>query len=122
MKFAVASLVMLSFVAIAVFGFTAMHPGENNGFVGCIDAETSGIACIFSTFHAAAFKNFSTAIFLFFGFLFFTMVLYWMRSRRNAETKTRPFSFWKKIFESFTSPLEQKITRWLALREHSPAI
>ena len=62
MKFYLTSLVFISLVLVAVFGFAAMNHG---GSIHCVASAVQGAACPnnalgFASFHLGFFKNFSS--------------------------------------------------------------
>lgn len=141
MKFLFTTLLIVSYIAIGLFGFfdvhanTDMNMQSHNTPINCIAATVNGVDCPeqtspidFATFHIDAFKSFSLAtltegvsnvlpfafIFLFFiDIAFFTSYL--LRLPRLA--------FYRHRFSDYSfSPQKQKFTRWLAIHENSPAL
>lgn len=137
MKLTITILLTLSFAGIAIFGAFAMNHemGHDSDFGSCIGATTQGIDCPtgkdflpFVGFHLDAFKNMSTTILgqsvLFFllliGLSFLYIVFGYGKSKRESDTPHRLQRF--KIFlEQSLTFSQQKIVRWLALHENSPA-
>jgi len=70
MRSAFISILLISFVSIAVFGIFGMHAGMQDHGGGCIAAAAQGTDCPkqadpveYLTFHLDAFRDFSTATF-----------------------------------------------------------
>lgn len=124
-----ASWLVLSFIAVAVFGFAAMDHGRGQNH-GCIAAAAQGIDCPYEanplnfislTFHINALKNFSTALTLF--ALVLLAIGLWItpggfRALPEPDPNLRP----RYPYELFSQPLKTELTRWLALHENSPAV
>lgn len=127
------STVLLGFISVAVFGAFAMQPLHHSG--GCIAASVQGVVCpnqsnLFESlaFHLDALRDFSTAIFgahIVASLLMLAMLIAGaglalllgatappQPSRMRARYRPR---------ESFRSPLQQALLRWLSLHENSPA-
>lgn len=130
MKFAFISLLIISFLGVAVFGFISMiYGGAHNG--GCIASKRIGALCplnnafAFVVFHIDAFKYFSNAIFVFsLTFLLVALSLAAFsilpRPLNNDEDDDYAFRVWDREFKAF--PKIKKIIRWLLLRINSPAL
>lgn len=126
------STLLLSFVAIAVFGFAMMGPDD--GHMGCIAAMAQGAAGCPPAFdmvslHLNAFNMFSSAIFgqnilsiilalniflllllsAFFGNHFVPLPL-------GGDFRTRYY------FESPHPTFSVRLNRWLSLHENSPSL
>lgn len=136
MKSLFTTIVLVSFIGIAVFGVFGMSHGQAHdmGPNNCIAATAKGMDCPkeaepidFAVFHIDAYKGFSLATFgesamsalllafaslLFIGLAFFSPHLF----------KPPQLAFYKHRFrDAFSPPQQQEITRWLALHENSPA-
>ena len=136
MKSTFISILLVSFVGIAVFGVFSMHLSAQSHDNGCIVSSIQRIGCpkqsdlvSYLTFHTDVFKGFSTAVF---GKNFLTSLLALvllvvgvgsaflfsdLSSRKLSPVYTR-----HRKCESFKSPPEQQLLRWLALHENSPAV
>lgn len=132
---------ILSFIAIAVFGVLAMNHGQGlAGHGRCIAATAERLDCpgesnplAFIIFHIDAFKNFSTAVlassltgnspFVFLAFLYFfaltSLVMSVMGKHLLAVPDPSPAGR-LRTFEFSSSPLRRQIAHWLALHETSP--
>lgn len=134
MKSALTIFLIFGLVGIAVFGVFSMNHGLGHGSSGCIAAITKGIDCpketgnsFFINFHLNAFRGFSTAVV---GttvsnalFLFAVSLLFGFGIRFSigiVPFQSALCSRYKRSLESFVSPLQQKLIRWLALYENSP--
>lgn len=133
MKSAFITLLIISFVGVAVFGFVSMIFGDtHNG--GCIASNRLGAFCPlnnafnFIVFHIDAFKYFSTAIFVFsltsllvaLSFIAFSVL---PRPLNNEEDED--------IFSAMQTRVLPRMTRigkkidfnnWLSLHINSPAL
>ncbi len=137
MKSALATLLIFSFMSIAVFGVFAMSHGTSHasGSRGCIGAMAQGTDCPkeesvlgFLAFHLNAFRSFSTAIFsqnILSLFLFVASLLLLAGTamgRLFAESVSLDcHSRFRQFFEPPVTHLQPQIIRWLALHENSPA-
>jgi len=134
MKFLLTTTLLVSFVGVAVFGFSGIHysDSQNHGG-GCVFAASQGVDCPtqgssvgYLTFHLDAFKGFSTAIFgesvmsllllvlaslFFIGRVCFVHSLFWPPKFALYRYRSKG---------SFPLPQTQELTRWLALHENSP--
>jgi len=125
MKFALITLLIISFVGVAVFGFVSMIFGaDHNG--GCIAVNRLGSLCpinnplIFLVFHLGAFKYFSTAVFgAVLLFLFFGIVFSILPKPLNSDEEGDEFVFGRNFFESFCI-FKKQLNRWLSLHTNSP--
>ena len=133
MKASVVAFLILSVVGIALFGVFAMGHGAEQGHSGCIAATAQGGDCpkeasvlSFIAFHLGALRSFSTAIFsqsILFLFLVVVSLLSLIAiGRAYARIDSPGLFLLKQSLESSASPLQQRIIRWLALHENSPAI
>lgn len=109
MKSAFTAFLILSFLAMAVFGFLAMNHNDGQKIDNCLAAKIKGTDCI------GAYKSFSLAVLVFFSFFFFAGFLI---SRANSLLPALKFS--KNIFESLFVSFKNKTIRWLSLLENSP--
>ena len=134
MKSAGATLLIFSFLSIAVFGVSAMGHGAEQSHNGCIAATASGQPCPkndsslqFLTFHLNAFLSFSTAVFgqnILSLFLFVaSLLLAGMAMGKlfaeldSLDLHSRPRQFLQPSFIH----LQPQLIHWLALHENSPA-
>ncbi|MDO8743306.1 MAG: hypothetical protein Q7J30_02000 [Candidatus Azambacteria bacterium] len=125
MKSAFITLLIISFIGVAVFGFVSMIFGDtHNG--GCIVSNRLGAFCPlnsafnFVVFHIDAFKYFSTAIFSVVLLIILSGMVFSVLPRplNNDEDDDLIFSL-----QSGKFPILQKnkeITRWLSLHINSP--
>ncbi|OGF61732.1 hypothetical protein A2926_02705 [Candidatus Giovannonibacteria bacterium RIFCSPLOWO2_01_FULL_44_40] len=113
---------VLSFTAIAVFGFLAMNADMADHKQGCLAATASGAICpsenMFNIafFHTNAFKSFSLAL------EFFAFLILICTALANFSTKTSPLLLdFSPVFKKmrFLTSLERRMTYWLALHENS---
>lgn len=132
MKSAFVTLLIVSFIGVAVFGFISMIFGDtHNG--GCIASSRLGAFCPlnnafnFIVFHIDAFKYFSTAIFVFSLTLLLTALAFIAfsvlpRPLNNEEDED--------IFSAMQTRVLPRIARiikkidfnnWLSLHINSPA-
>lgn len=136
MKSLFTTILLTSFIGIAIFGAFGMSHGQahNMDLNNCIAATAKGIDCPktvkpidFIYFHINAYKGFSLAAFgesvmsrllleftslLFMGLAFFSLYLF----------KSSQLAFYRYRFRDIFSPPQQELIRWLALHENSPAI
>ena len=130
-RFLTAALI-LSFVAIAVFGFLAIGHGQ-----GCIATLAQGGECrndnnpfAATFFHLDAFKEFSTAVFgdasvsLALAFIIFVFAMAAQTLSRSAGQIALPVLAvrWERLHQSFGAISKEKLSRWLALHENSPSV
>lgn len=136
MKSAFTTLLIFSFLGIAVFGIFAMNHGSGHSHSGCIAATAQGTDCPkeentipFLTFHLDAFRSFSTATFgdnLASAFLLLiALVLIAALGVIAGISPARPalaMNYRRRQFlESHSFPFQRELTHWLALHENSPA-
>ena len=125
MKFALTTLLIISFVGVAVFGFLSMIIGDMHSG-GCIASNGLGAVCplndifTFVVFHLGAFKYFSTVILvavlmILFGVIFSVLP----RPLDKDEDDDFVFSTRSGKFPAFLK--SKKIIRWLSLHINSPA-
>ena len=132
-KSASTACILISFVAMAGFGFLAMN--LQGDMQGCIAALTRGGECPANSdsaaslaFHAGALKGFSTATvgtgFLLVLAAFFVLAV--ALSQRGSCDTAVPFlaaySRYKQEVRALASPLAQRIQRWFSLHENIPAV
>ncbi len=131
MRFYLISALLISFIAIAVFGFAMMGP--NDGHMGCIAAMAQGttgcpLAFDMVTLHLNAFNMFSSAIF---GQNVLSLVL-----ALNIFLLMLVFAFFGSYlmpllvggdfhagynFESSRPTFSARLSYWLSLHENSPS-
>jgi hypothetical protein len=119
-------ILLISVVALAVFGAFGMHAGMQNHDGNCIAAQARGVDCpkqnsllAYITFHLDAYKDFSLTTLssiisvlllalalIIFGFIF----------------KPPKLAFFRARLRNFSPPSKrkQKFSRWLSLHENSP--
>jgi hypothetical protein len=134
MKYLATLLLITSFAGIGIMG---MNHGQAHGMDpnNCIVARAKGMDCPkeadsieFAAFHIDAYKGFSLATFsesamsilllAFASLLFVGLALFSPRLFNPPQ-----LAFYRYRFrDSFSPPQKQKLTRWLALHENSPAI
>ncbi|MEK7076705.1 MAG: hypothetical protein AAB967_00580 [Patescibacteria group bacterium] len=135
MKSWISATVLISFLAIAVFGFLAMGEGAMEGAHGrCLTETAAGQVCpvrdsfAAAVFHLSVFRSFSQVVFgnSLFGLLLalgLAAVLAFAQRQRalfilpslNAGEKRRRFLRYAPI------PFTQDLLRWLAFHENSPS-
>lgn len=132
MKSVFTSLLIVSFVSIAVFGIFGMHAGMQDHGGECIAATAQGTDCPkqanpveYLTFHLDAFRDFSTATFgdiatslLILSLLIIGIVFGGLRG--NLAPPRLAYSQIRRS-DSFRPPSQYGLIRWLALHENSPA-
>lgn len=94
MKFGI-FLLLISFIAITVFGFATVGHAETDAHRGCINATLVSTSCpspIASLFPAASFQTLHSLFVIAFG-----------------------------LSRAIPSPQAEQRTRWLSLHENSPA-
>lgn len=110
---------ILSFTAVAAFGFLAMS--EDMAHKVCLASTLAGVLCpeenVFASafFHLAAFKTFSLALvlaFLLIGYAVFSVFAPKIFFSDIKLSRANPAD--KKL-----SPLAKSLREWLALRENS---
>lgn len=127
--------IMVSFAALALFGFTAMGH-EGSAHEGCVAAASQSMDCPggmgtleFAAFHLRAFRSFSSAdvsagIFtVMLLAALFALARVWGSGLARASL-LRPFAPVPSFIhrhQSFAPPLELILWRWLALHENSPS-
>lgn len=133
MKLTLIMFLLAGFTAIAVFGIFSMHIGMNNHDAGCIASVAQGTDCPkqanpfdYLAFHFDAFKYFLIVIFgdnAIFSLVFSLFIvgfafknLFWNFSPPKPNFVEQRL----KQFNSFNSPLRQKLLQWLAFYNNSP--
>ena len=123
-----AAILAMIFVGIAVFGFMAMnHMGEGQVH-SCLASTAQAIDCAkgdalaFISFHAEAFRNFSTATFnsLVTGIVLLGVLFSGLRFRFGPVLKIGATA--RITEENFSVSLKQILTRWISLHENSPSV
>ena len=131
MRFALTTLVVISFASIAVFGFFAMNHESGHSNSLCIAATTQSGVCpengsrvALAAFHLGAYRTFTNAIvdvgilnilIAVLSFLLLFIVALDIRKFRAEPS----FVFLKKT-PSPPQPIRLALGRWLALHENSP--
>ncbi len=135
MKSLFETILIASFIGIAVFGVFGMNHSQVHDMKpnNCIAAIVNGMDCQkeanpidFASFHIDAYKGFSLATFeesamsylllafaslLFIGLSFFSPFI----------SKEPPLAFYRYRFRNvFLPPQKQQLVRWLSLHENSP--
>lgn len=131
MRFCLISTLLLSFVAIAVFGFAMMDP--NDGHMGCIAAMAQGTAGCPTAFdmvtlHLNAFNMFSSAVFgqnvlsLILALnIFLLLLLSVFFSNRSAFLPPGGNFRAGYHFEPPRPAFGIQLNHWLSLHENSPS-
>ena len=126
MKSAFITLLIFSFVGIAVFGFLSMiFDHAHNG--GCIASNGINAFCplndvfTFVVYHLGAFKYFSTAVLIAVLLVLLSGMIFsvWPRSLDDGEDDDYIFSTQRGKFPSFSK--NKEIILWLSLHINSPA-
>ncbi len=132
MRFYLVSALLLSFVAIAVFGFAMMGP--DNGHMGCIAAMAQGTTGCPGAFdmvllHLNAFNMFSSAVFgqnvlsLVLAFNIFLSLLLSIFFDNNFVPLPLGGDFRTRYrFEPPRSTFSIRLNRWLSFHENSPSL
>ena len=136
MKFLLTTILLASFIGIAVFGVFDMNHGQAHDMDpnNCIAATAKGMDCPkeadpidFAAFHADAYRGFSLATFgenIMNGLLlaFASLLLIGLVFFSHQLFKLPQLAFYRYRFrDSFSPPQKQQLIRWLALHENSPA-
>lgn len=120
-----AFFIFLSFVGMAVFGFAGMTSGEEHGQINCIAMiinqttcpESGGIFAFF-TFHASAFKKFSTAAFV--ALALILVCLMGLALSPDSVFKKPIFSAYGFTSNSSFFTKTDNLLKWFSLHEASP--
>lgn len=120
------SWLIVSFLAIAVFGFLAMDMENGDKHANCLAAAPGSAACpngnafAAAFFHIAAYKNFSAALLVLALTLSFGLAALFISrfelSPPDLSPSSKKYSFAFKIRAS-----KNRLIRWLALHENSPS-
>ncbi len=131
MRFYLVSALILSFVAIAVFGFAMMGPDD--GHMGCIAAMAQGttgcpLAFDMVTLHLNAFNMFSSAVFgqsILYLVLalsaFLLLSLSALFSNRFIPLPLGGDLHAGYYFEPLHQTFSARLSHWLSLHENSPS-
>ncbi len=126
-------LIVISFVAIAVFGFLGMD--HNNMTGGCFASAANGSPCptkasafAIAFFHLNAFAKFGTALLIdnlivLFSLLItlFSVLTIWGTGFKLQKQEFIGFFSFKSLSVQYNS-FARKIAYWLALLKNSPAL
>lgn len=120
-----AFFIFLSFVGMAVFGFAGMASDIGEGHANCIAMtvnqttcpESSGIFAFF-TFHASAFKKFSTAAFV--ALALISICLMVLALSPDSVFKKPVFSAYSLISNSSFFARTDDLLKWFSLHEANP--
>ena len=135
MRLVLTTLLIFGLLGIAVFGAFAMNHGSGYGHNGCIAATLHGADCprgentlSFLIFHLGAFQSFSIAVFgqtilSFFSLLAALLLLARIVISASYTTSESPglHSRFRHFLKMPVSSFQERIIRWLALHENSPA-
>lgn len=120
-----AFFIFLSFVGMAVFGFAGMISGEEHGQINCVAMIVNQTACpesggifAFFTFHASAFKKFSTAAFV--TLVLISICLMVLALSPDSVFKKPVFSAYDFISNSSFFAKTDDLLKWFSLHEASP--
>lgn len=129
----IATILTISFIGIAIFGFLGIE-FMNGHHASCIVSTASGSMCPdsesplgFINFHFNALKNFSTAVSPSFILLALSLVLILsfafglLREKLRASRITTPRPSGRALLD-FRPPLQAQFTHWLSLHENSPSL
>lgn len=123
MKILLASVLILSFISIAVFGIWGMHPGAAHTVTRCLASLVHGSFCpevnnALATvdFHFNAIKNFVSVVLIFAVLVIaFVVLADFAYTSQSSVARQHIKSF--QIRSAFSN---QRFNRWLALHENSP--
>jgi len=130
MRYLTSSLLIISFIGIAVFGFAIFDHSMHNPSSDCVASVIDGVVCPtnilnMALHHISVLQTFSQALIpstvsiLLFSLLL--MVISFFILRKDLFYPQPVFSFHR--YRNQTRPRhQQKITSWLALFEHSPSL
>lgn len=130
MKYLTSLLLIISFIAIAVFGFAVFDHGMHSSSNDCVASAIDGIVCptnivnmalhhisVLQTFSQASIPSTASVLL---SLLLFAMISFFLL-RKDLFYLQPVFSL--RGYRNPTRPhRQQKITSWLALFEHSPAL
>lgn len=128
-------ILVLTFITVAVFGYSAMHGDLSPGAMGCVATMVLGEECTnFSpwgraSFHISAFKMFSlgvvpdaASVFLFVFALLLLIAGIVSFGFSSLPSACQP-SFLRQRASSFFTPFSvQRQRRWQAFHENSPNV
>ena len=138
MKTAFVAWLIFGLVGVVVFGFAGMSASGEHEHGGCIAAQASGLDCPkesgalnFVIFHLDVLKSFGRAsvapsplaglvlvlLMLISGAGFGAMLI-----RSQPQAVNISAAYWHELTRSQPFPSQRQVSRWLALREHSPTI
>jgi|SRR3989344_349574 len=130
MRSYLSAITLIGFIAIAIFGFTAMahqtsFSSHGSGFEKCIAATVGGTDCPQNEspyFHVNTFKKFSAAV-LAYSFFIFLGIMVISRNRITDLPSNRLVSVVIGR-DKESSPPRQKfvLANWISLHENSPAV
>ena len=135
MRIILSGLLIISFVALAAFGATAMGHGQIHDRILCLASAMQASGCpkeIVSaasfSFHLEAFNSFFTAVFSnnLIGLVSTLLALaatlgLILFFKQSADLAAAVFEQNRqRLAENFVYPFNRPIIHWLALREHSP--
>lgn len=135
MKSLLILLLSSGFIAVAVFGFVAMHHEDGN-HTGCIAEKAQGVsACAeenlltFVSFHLETVKRFGTAILgspiiniIFILGLALISGSSLISRERIKNDLGNLYSGWNRLRLNRSYLFKEEFNRWLALRENSPSL
>lgn len=128
MRFAVAHIIILGILGVAVFGFFAMNHDDCIAvFSRAADCPVGANGIAFLNFHADALKGFLTAVVrdfssaLTLGMLAAVAVLF-LRGFFSDAARIAPLFYRARFQLIIALPSQNRLARWLALHENSPAI
>ncbi len=127
MKFAFVTLLIISFVGVAVFGFLSMIFGHMHDG-GCIASNGINALCplnnifTFVVFHLNVFKYFSTAVQVVVLLIFLSGMIFSVLPRPLDKDEDDDFAFSWHVRKFPILSKSKKIIRWLSLHINSPAL
>lgn len=134
MKNVVVIAILLSFVLISVFGYTAVHNASQHGEVKCITEQMEGAQCpdarnpfAIADFHLSALKTFSIATVgeggfgLTVGLAILLAAVFFAVMVAISFPAVKDLTYAAKLLENLSPVYSQtKSYHWLALHENSP--
>lgn len=136
MKSALTTLLIFSFLIVAIFGTLVMGHSSDHSHGGCLAATVQGTDCpkeensfAFLNFHLDAFRSFSTVIFSEKFVSAFVLLVALVLTAVLGVISTIGFTqsvlimnYWRRQFlEAHSLPFQRELIHWLALHENSPA-
>lgn len=103
---------ILAFVGVAVFGFTAMNSGHSEGGMACLADIMNPARCDEGKEHLSIFKSFSAAVLV----LTVILLLAWTVVRESLEPRSAVFQI-ARAFEHTPSQYRASINEWFKLSE-----